>query len=84
MSTISFYRRSAKYGSMDASLIMRFKGLEGEKCRSKKMYLEERLKWKLRKNSLKNIKYPDLMVDGALLTHQPDYAFSWLIDRPPS
>ena len=57
MSTISFYRRSAKYGGMDASLIMWLKGLDGEKCRSKKMFLEERLKWKLRNNSLKNIKY---------------------------
>lgn len=39
-----FYKRRAKYGGMDASLITRLKELEAENAKLKKMYAEERLK----------------------------------------
>jgi len=44
MSGASFYKWRAKYGGMDASLMVRMKELEGENRRLKKMYAEERLK----------------------------------------
>ncbi len=44
MSNASFYKWRAKYGGMDASLIARFKELEAENAKLKKMYAEERLK----------------------------------------
>lgn len=40
MSNASFYKRRAKYGSMDASLISRMKALDDENKRLKKMYAE--------------------------------------------
>ena len=44
MSSATFYKWRAKYGGMDASLMARFKELEEENRRLKKMYAEERLK----------------------------------------
>jgi putative transposase len=44
MSSATFYKWRAKYGGMDASLMVRLKELEEENRRLKKMYAEERLK----------------------------------------
>ena len=44
MSSATFYKWRAKYGGMDASLMVRMKELEDENRRLKKMYAEERLK----------------------------------------
>lgn len=44
MGNSTFYKRRAKYGGMDASLMARMKELEDENRRLKKMYAEERLK----------------------------------------
>ena len=44
MSSDTFYKWRAKYGGMDASMMARFKALEEENRRLKKMYAEERLK----------------------------------------
>ena len=44
MSTATFYKWRAKFGGMDASLMVRMKELEDENRRLKKMYAEERLK----------------------------------------
>ena len=43
MSAASFYKRRAKCGDMDASLMGRMKELKNEDGRLKKMYAEERL-----------------------------------------
>ena len=47
MSGATFYKWRAKYGGMDASLMVRLKELEEENRRLKKMYAEERLKAEL-------------------------------------
>jgi len=52
MSNATFYKWRAKYGGMDASLMVRLKELEDENRRLKKMYAEERLKSELRKEAL--------------------------------
>jgi putative transposase len=52
MSEATFYKLRAKYGVMDSSLVKRMKELEAENARLKKMYAEERLKSKLRKEAL--------------------------------
>ncbi len=44
MSSATFYKWRAKYGGMDAPLMVRMKELEDENRRLKKMYAEERLK----------------------------------------
>ena len=44
MSSATFYKWRARYGGMDASLMVRLKELEEENRRLKKMYAEERLK----------------------------------------
>ena len=44
MSSATFYKRRAKYGGMDTSMITRLKELEAENSRLKKMYADERLK----------------------------------------
>ncbi len=44
MSSATFYKWRAKYGGMDASLMVRLKQLESENRRLKKMYADERLK----------------------------------------
>ena len=44
MSSATFYKWRAKYGSMDTSIISRVKELEAENARLKKMYAEEKLK----------------------------------------
>lgn len=44
MGNSTFYKRRAKYGSMDSSLMTKMKALEEENRRLKKMYAEERLK----------------------------------------
>lgn len=44
MSNATFYKWRARYGGMDASLMVRMKELEDENRRLKKMYAEERLK----------------------------------------
>ena len=43
MSSASFYKWRAKYGGMDASLMMRMKELEAENNRLKKMYADVQL-----------------------------------------
>lgn len=40
----TFYKWRAKYGGMDTALMARFKELEAENAKLKKMYAEERLK----------------------------------------
>lgn len=47
VSSATFYKRRAKYGSMGASMMKRFKELEGENQHLKKIYAEERLKSEL-------------------------------------
>lgn len=44
MSNGPFYKWRAKYGGMDTTLMARFKELEAENAKLKKMYAEERLK----------------------------------------
>lgn len=44
MSSATFYKWRAKYGGMDTALMARFKELEAENAKLKKMYAEERLK----------------------------------------
>ena len=44
VSSATFYRRRAKIGGMDTSMMSRMKELEAENVRLKKMYAEERLK----------------------------------------
>lgn len=44
ISSATFYKWRAKFGGMDASLMVRMKELEDENRRLKKMYAEERLK----------------------------------------
>jgi putative transposase len=44
MSSATFYKWRAKFGGMDASMMVRMKELEDENRRLKKMYAEERLK----------------------------------------
>ena len=41
ISSATFYKWRAKYGSMDASKMVRMKELEAENARLKKMYIEE-------------------------------------------
>lgn len=43
MSNASFYKWRAKYGGMDASLMIRMKELEAENARLKKMYADVQL-----------------------------------------
>ena len=52
MSSAAFYKWRAKYGGMDASLMARMKQLEQENARLKKMYAEECLVSRLRKEAL--------------------------------
>ncbi len=52
MSTAMFYKWRAKFGGMDASMMKRFKELEDENHRLKKMYAEERLKAEIRQEAL--------------------------------
>lgn len=44
MSSAAFYKRRAKYGGMDASLMARMKELERENARLKKMYADAQLR----------------------------------------
>jgi putative transposase len=44
ISTATFYKWRAKYGSMDVFMMSRMKELEDENRRLKKTYLEEKLK----------------------------------------
>ena len=44
VSTATFYKWRAKFGSMDVSMMTRIKELEDENRRLKKMYLDEKLK----------------------------------------
>ena len=43
ISSATFYKWRAKYGSMDASKMARMKELEAENARLKKMYIKEKL-----------------------------------------
>ena len=52
MSNASFYQWRSKYGGIDASLMHRFKELEAENARLKKMCAEERIKSELRQEAL--------------------------------
>ncbi len=51
MSSATFYKWRAKYGGMDASMMVRLKELEEENRRLKKMYAEERIKAEIRKEA---------------------------------
>jgi len=53
MSNATFYNWRAKYGGMDASLMVRLKELEEENRRLKKMYAEERLKSEVIQEAMK-------------------------------
>lgn len=53
MSSASFYKWRAKYGGMDASMMVRMKELEDENRRLKKMYAEERLKAEIVQEALR-------------------------------
>ena len=53
MSSASFYKWRAKYGGMDASMMVRLKELEEENKRLKKMYAEERLKAEIIQDAMK-------------------------------
>ncbi len=53
MSNATFYNWRAKYGGMDASLMVRLKELEEENRRLKKMYAEERLKAEVIQEAMK-------------------------------
>ena len=53
MSNATFYNWRAKYGGMDASLMVRLKELEEEDRRLKKMYAEERLKAEVIQEAMK-------------------------------
>ena len=44
ISSATFYKRRARFGGMDVSLMARLKELEDENRRLKKMYAEEKLK----------------------------------------
>ena len=52
MSSASFYKWRTKFVGMNASMVTRLKELEDKNCRLKKMYVEERLKAKIRKEAL--------------------------------
>lgn len=52
MSNASFYKRRAKYGGMDASMIAQTKTLEDENSRLKKMFAELSMQNKLLKEAL--------------------------------
>ena len=52
MISATFYKRRAKFGGMDASMMKRLKELEAENPRLKKMYAEERIKAELRQEAL--------------------------------
>jgi putative transposase len=43
ISTATFYKRRAKYGGIDVSIMSRLKELDESNRRLKKMYLEEKL-----------------------------------------
>ncbi|MBY0474851.1 MAG: transposase, partial [Nitrosomonas sp.] len=58
MSSATFYKWHSKYGGMDASLMARFKELEDENRRLKKMYVEERIKSELRQEALEKMVVP--------------------------
>jgi putative transposase len=44
ISSATFYKRRAKYGGMDISMMVKMKDLEAENAQLKKMYIEEKLK----------------------------------------
>ena len=52
MSSATFYKWRSKFGGMDASMMARFKELEDENRRLKKMYAEERLKAEILKEAI--------------------------------
>ena len=52
ISDATYYNWKSKYGGMDASELKRMKELEEENRRLKKMYAEERLVSKIRKEEL--------------------------------
>ncbi len=52
MSNASFYKRRAKYGGMDASMISQMKAVEDENRRLKKMFAELSMKNELLKEAL--------------------------------
>lgn len=52
ISSATFYKWRSKYGGMDASMITRLKELEAENAKLKKMYAEECLKSRIRKEAL--------------------------------
>ena len=52
MSAASFYKRRAKYGGLDASMMKRMKELEAENQRQKKMYAESKMDADILKDAL--------------------------------
>ncbi|PYE30104.1 putative transposase [Idiomarina fontislapidosi] len=55
MSSAQFHKRRAKFDGMDVSIMKRFKVLEGENKRFKKMYAEERIKTEIREEALEGM-----------------------------
>jgi len=53
MSSASFYKRRAKFGGMDASLISEMKDMAEENCRLKRMYAEVSMQNDLLKEALR-------------------------------
>ena len=72
MSSASFYKWSAKYGGMDASLMARMKELNEENKRLKRMYAEKSLQNDLLKEALgKNGKAVSAKRDGRMGSSAP-------------
>ena len=53
ISAVSFYKWGARYGGLDASMMVRLKELEAENTYLKKMYVEERLKAEILKKVIR-------------------------------
>jgi len=58
MNSARVYKRHAKFGGMDASLMKRMRELEDESRRSKNMYLEEKLIAEIARGSSKKFVKP--------------------------
>lgn len=72
MSSASFYKWSAKYGGMDASLMARMKELNEENKRLKRMYAEKSMQNDLLKEALgKNGKAVSAKRDGRMGSSAP-------------
>ena len=53
ISSATFDKSRSRFGGIDTSMMKRLKELEDENRRLKKMYAEERLKWDLRQEAVR-------------------------------